>query len=121
MMVSPASRVIVGFAPPIWPRATDTDWEKLLNLRNCAEQGGHMHLETLHNEVKYAAASLILSRPARSNALNARMLEELNVAMDRAEADERVRVVVVTGAGAAFSSGFDLKEQMERQPSGFEQ
>ena len=80
-----------------------------------------MDFETIHYEVKDAAASLILSRPARSNALNARMLEELNVALDLAEADQRVRVVVVTGAGAAFSSGFDLKEQMERRPSGFEQ
>jgi enoyl-CoA hydratase/carnithine racemase len=80
-----------------------------------------MDFETIHYEVKEAAASLILSRPARSNALNARMLEELNVAMDLAEADQRVRVVVVTGAGAAFSSGFDLKEQMERRPTGFDQ
>ena len=70
-----------------------------------------MDFETIHYEVKEAAASLILSRPARSNALNARMLEELNVAMDLAEADQRVRVVVVTGAGAAFSSGFDLKDE----------
>ena len=80
-----------------------------------------MDFETIHYEVNDAAASLILSRPARSNALNARMLEELNVAMDLAEADRSVRVVVVTGAGAAFSSGFDLKEQMERQPTGFDQ
>jgi enoyl-CoA hydratase/carnithine racemase len=80
-----------------------------------------MDFETIHYEVRDAAASLILARPARSNALNARMLEELNAAMDLAEADASVRVVVVTGAGTAFSSGFDLKEQMERQPSGFEQ
>src|SRR5258708_3882360 len=80
-----------------------------------------MDFETIHYEVNDAAASLILSRPARSNALNARMLEEVNVAMDLAEADRRVRVVVVTGAGAAFSSGFDLKEQMESQPTGFDQ
>ena len=58
-----------------------------------------MDFETIRYEVKDAAASLILARPARSNALNARMLEELNAAMDRAEADQSVRVVVVTGAG----------------------
>ena len=43
-----------------------------------------MDFETIHYEIKDAVASLILSRPARSNALNARMLEELNVAMDLA-------------------------------------
>ena len=80
-----------------------------------------MDFETIHYVIEDAVASLILSRPARSNALNARMLEELNVAMDLAEADPSVRVVVATGAGAAFSSGFDLNEQMERRPNGFEQ
>jgi enoyl-CoA hydratase/carnithine racemase len=80
-----------------------------------------MGFETINYEVKDAVASLILSRPARTNALNARMLEELELAMDLAEADERVRVVIVTGAGTAFSSGFDLKEQMERRPTGFEE
>ena len=80
-----------------------------------------MGFETINYEVKDAVASLILSRPARTNALNARMLEELELAMDLAGADERVRVVIVTGAGAAFSSGFDLKEQMERRPTGFEE
>lgn len=80
-----------------------------------------MKFETIQYAVKDAIAFLILSRPARTNALNARMLDEINLAMDRAEADANVRVVVVKGAGATFSSGFDLKEQMERQPSGFGQ
>jgi enoyl-CoA hydratase len=80
-----------------------------------------MGFEMINYEVKDAVASLILSRPARTNALNARMLEELELAMNLAEADERVRVVIVTGAGGAFSSGFDLKEQMERRPAGFEE
>jgi enoyl-CoA hydratase len=80
-----------------------------------------MGFETINYEVKDAVASLILSRPVRTNALNGRMLEELELAMDLAEADVRVRVVIVTGAGAAFSSGFDLKEQMERRPTGFEE
>lgn len=80
-----------------------------------------MRFETIAYQVKESVAHLTLSRPARTNALNGRMLEEINVAMDIAEADEQVHVVVVIGAGAAFSSGFDLKEQMERRPTGFEQ
>jgi enoyl-CoA hydratase/carnithine racemase len=80
-----------------------------------------MTFETIRYEVTDAVATVTLARPARANALNALMLEEINLAMDRAEADEAVRVVVVTGAGAAFSSGFDLKEQLERRPTGFDQ
>src|SRR5215471_7490203 len=80
-----------------------------------------MQFETITYQVNDLVAHLTLSRPARTNALNGRMLEEINAAMDLAEADEQVRAVVVGGAGAAFSSGFDLKEQMERRPTGFDQ
>jgi enoyl-CoA hydratase len=63
-------------------------------------------------------ARITLNRPERANALNSTMLAEIGAALDRAEQDPQVRAIVVQGAGAAFSSGFDLKEQMERRPSG---
>lgn len=63
-------------------------------------------------------AQLTLNRPERLNALHANTLHEINTAMDQAEADTDVRVLVVSGAGRAFSSGFDLKAQMEQQPEG---
>ena len=65
-----------------------------------------------------AVARLTLSRPERANALNAAMLGEINTALDDLDRDESVRALIVTGAGAAFASGFDLKEQMERAPKG---
>jgi enoyl-CoA hydratase/carnithine racemase len=80
-----------------------------------------MNFETIVYRTEEAVAHLTLSRPARTNALNGRMLDEINWAMDAAEADESVRAVIVSGAGTAFSSGFDLKEQMERRPSGLEE
>ena len=63
-------------------------------------------------------AHLTLNRPERLNALNKLALTELHRAMDEAEADPEVRVIVVSGAGRAFSSGFDLKAQMEQRPEG---
>ena len=80
-----------------------------------------MEFEAIAYRVEHSIAHLTLSRPARANALNSRMLEEISRAMDLAEADEEVRAVVIMGAGAAFSSGFDLREQMERRPTGFDQ
>lgn len=65
-------------------------------------------------------ARLTLARPERANALNAVMLGEIGAALDEIEQDASVRVLIVTGTGAAFSSGFDLKEQMERRPIGVE-
>jgi enoyl-CoA hydratase len=76
--------------------------------------------ETIAVEKIGAVARLILSRPARANALNAAMLDEIGAALDEIEADPGVHALIVTGAGKAFSSGFDLKEQMERRPAGVE-
>ena len=63
-------------------------------------------------------AQLELHRPERINALNKAMLLEINAALDAFESDAAVRVIVLSGAGRGFSSGFDLKEQMERRPEG---
>jgi enoyl-CoA hydratase/carnithine racemase len=68
-----------------------------------------------------AVARLTLNRPERANALNRTALDEIGAALDAAEKDADVRVLIVRGAGAAFSSGFDLKEQMERPPRGTEE
>ena len=67
-----------------------------------------------------AVARLTLNRPERANALNAAMLGQISTALDEIERDAGLRALIVTGAGAAFSSGFDLKEQMERRPTGVE-
>src|SRR5256885_9201320 len=63
-------------------------------------------------------AQLELHRPERINALGKSMLLEIHDALDVLEADAEVRVIVLSGAGRGFSSGFDLKEQMTRNPQG---
>ena len=68
-----------------------------------------------------SAAHIVLTRPERTNALNGQMLAEIMLAMDAAEADAEVRAIVVSGSGTSFSSGFDLKEQMEKRPTGVTQ
>jgi enoyl-CoA hydratase len=59
-------------------------------------------------ERRGAVAQLTLNRPDKLNAINVAMIEALAHALDRAEADDEVRVVLLTGAGRAFSAGFDL-------------
>jgi enoyl-CoA hydratase/carnithine racemase len=58
------------------------------------------------------------NRPRRLNAVRERTLRELRDALDRAAADDEVRVVVLTGAGRAFCSGQDLAELEGRLSSG---
>jgi enoyl-CoA hydratase len=69
--------------------------------------------------IRYATegplAWLSLNRPHKLNAINAAMIAELNDALDRAEADATVRVILLNGEGRAFSSGFDLDMGMEEQ------
>jgi enoyl-CoA hydratase len=76
---------------------------------------------TIELQVDPTVAVLTLNRPQRLNAINKQMLGELQDALDIVEGDAAVRVLVVKGAGGNFSSGFDLKEQMEARPSGTEQ
>jgi len=60
-------------------------------------------------ETRGPAAWITLNRPEKLNALNGAVLEGLHASLDRAIADDEVKVVVLTGAGErAFSSGYDL-------------
>ncbi|MGH1591458.1 enoyl-CoA hydratase-related protein [Methylobacterium phyllosphaerae] len=76
---------------------------------------------TITYETLAPVARITLNRPERTNAISATMLDELAQAMDAAEADTDVRAVIVRGAGTAFSSGFDLKDQMALRPEGVSQ
>ncbi|HVN85170.1 MAG TPA: enoyl-CoA hydratase-related protein [Candidatus Binatia bacterium] len=55
-------------------------------------------------------ATITLSRPERLNAISFEMLDGLTKALGDAEADNDVRVVILTGAGRGFCSGLDLKD-----------
>jgi enoyl-CoA hydratase/carnithine racemase len=59
-------------------------------------------------EVERAVATITLDRPESLNAFTERMAEELITAVDQADADDAVRVIVVTGRGRAFCVGRDL-------------
>ena len=76
--------------------------------------------QTIRLQRAGAVATLMLDRPQRLNAINKQMLGELQDALDAVERDPELRVLVVTGAGGNFSSGFDLKEQIDAQPTGVE-
>ena len=67
-----------------------------------------MSYEEIRYEVDAGILTLTLDRPERLNAFTNTMAHELMDAFDRADADDDVRVVVVTGAGRGFCAGADL-------------
>jgi 2-(1,2-epoxy-1,2-dihydrophenyl)acetyl-CoA isomerase len=65
--------------------------------------------DTVLLNVSDSIATITLNRPKVLNALNAAMAEGLADALARAERDSAVRVVILTGAGAGFMAGGDIK------------
>ncbi|MFK0280925.1 enoyl-CoA hydratase-related protein [Streptomyces sp. NPDC090499] len=67
-----------------------------------------------YGQVRYtvadAVATITLDRPEARNAYTVRMAQELRHAFDRADADDDVRAVVLTGAGRDFCVGADLSD-----------
>lgn len=61
-------------------------------------------------DVDGAVATITLNRPAAYNALTADLLESLLVTLDALAAEERVRAIVLTGAGKGFCSGQALDD-----------
>jgi enoyl-CoA hydratase/carnithine racemase len=68
-----------------------------------------MDYEQIRYEVADGVLTITLNRPDRLNAFTPTMLGELLDAFDRADADDDVRAVIVTGAGRAFCAGADLE------------
>ena len=64
--------------------------------------------ETIRTELADAILTITLDRPGRMNAFTRQMMAELIEAYDAASADDRVRAIIVTGAGKAFCAGADL-------------
>ena len=55
-------------------------------------------------------ARITLNRPERLNAINSTLPGELRRAVQQAEADDEVHVIVLAGAGRAFCAGYDLQD-----------
>ena len=74
--------------------------------------------DDLRAEVDGGVAVITMNRPARRNALSPAMLSALGAVLARAETDDAVGCVVLTGAGGAFCAGGDVKNMSARADAG---
>lgn len=72
-----------------------------------------MSQATVLSERRGPAAWITLNRPDKLNAMNGELVRELRERLREAEDDHDVKVVVLTGAGRAFSSGYDISEEVK--------
>lgn len=73
-------------------------------------------METITTENLSGVSLVTLNRPEALNAFSSLLMDELAEAFIDAAQDDTVRVLVLTGAGRAFSAGADLAEMKDRQP-----
>ena len=67
-----------------------------------------MHLQDVRYETDGPVALVTLARSRYRNAQSWRLLDELDLALEEAQANRAIRVVVVRGEGEHFSAGHDL-------------
>ena len=77
-----------------------------------------MQYQLIRYSTEGPLAWLSLNRPDKLNAISPAMIAELDHALDLAESDPAVRVIVLSGEGRAFSAGFDLDMGMDMNTAG---
>jgi len=66
--------------------------------------------EHIKLSVQDGIATITIDRPSSNNALNAQMFRDLIGTVEHCDADDAVKVLIITGAGKNFSAGGDIKE-----------
>jgi len=73
-------------------------------------------MKTLRTETEAGVRSIVLARPGEYNTITPALRDELEAAIDEADADPAVRVILLRAEGPAFCAGYDLDWSTEAQP-----
>jgi enoyl-CoA hydratase/carnithine racemase len=80
-----------------------------------------MTYSSLRYETRGRVATITLARPERLNAIDTKMPPEIRRAVEQANDDDSVHVIVLQGAGRAFCAGYDLKLWAEGKSEGIQE
>ncbi|MEM0164630.1 MAG: enoyl-CoA hydratase/isomerase family protein [Saccharolobus sp.] len=73
-------------------------------------------METITFKEETSIGWIILNRPDRLNAINQKMIEEIEKILKDIEANDKIKVIIFTGNGKAFSAGADIAQFKELDP-----
>ncbi|MFZ0041867.1 MAG: crotonase/enoyl-CoA hydratase family protein [Solirubrobacteraceae bacterium] len=90
------------------PRRIQSQPKVPTSTRSSTAEEALMSYETVLYETKEAVATITLNRPERLNTIVPPMPEEVESAVNRAVAEESVKVIVLRGAGRSFCAGYDF-------------
>ncbi len=83
-------------------------------LRKMAAAGEKWVLRDVKLDVRDGIATILMNRPEARNALNEKVLGELKQVVAQLRDDSAVRVVIITGEGAAFVAGADIRAMLSK-------
>jgi enoyl-CoA hydratase/3-hydroxyacyl-CoA dehydrogenase len=83
-------------------------------LRKMAAAGEAWVLRDVKLDIRDGVATILMNRPEAMNALNEKVLGELKQVIAQVRDDSAVRVVIITGEGAAFVAGADIRAMLTK-------
>lgn len=84
----------------------------IVNLRTMATAAEPLVLSEKSESGKVVI--LRLNRPKALNALSSPLFDQLNIELEKADADESIGAIVITGSDKAFAAGADIKEMKDK-------
>jgi enoyl-CoA hydratase/3-hydroxyacyl-CoA dehydrogenase len=109
--INEACKVVQSYS-----QSTDGKFKMADSLYFRAQHNKDWDLSTVKYTKDGKFGYITMNRPEAMNALNTKVLSDLDRAIDLVKQDEEVGVVIVTGEGGAFVAGADIKEMMEKSP-----
>jgi enoyl-CoA hydratase/3-hydroxyacyl-CoA dehydrogenase len=109
--IEQAYKIIENYA-----NSTNGKFEVPGNLKKQAESGKPWEIKYVSMVKDNEFAVITMNRPEALNALNSKVLSDLQDALDKINDDPEIKSVIITGAGNAFVAGADIKEMISKTP-----
>jgi len=95
-----------------YSQTTNGVWKVPENIRTLGEQNTPWPIRFVKMIKENWIGYIYMNRPEAMNALNSKVLKDLEAAIDELARDEEIRALILTGSGNSFVAGADIKEMM---------